>query len=85
MLLKIADKKSGGKYQIIKTIKNKKTGKVTGGYLKYVAPYNKNCKTISATNKVKIGGVNFTVTFIGNNCAKGCKNLRKVVIGNKVT
>lgn len=83
--LKIADKKSGGKYQIIKTIKNKKTGKVTGGYLKYVAPYNKNCKTISATNKVKIGGVNFTVTFIGNNCAKECKNLRKVVIGNKVT
>ena len=83
--LKVADKKSGGKYQIIKTIKDKKTGKVTGGYLKYIAPYNKNCKTISATYKVKIGGVIFTVTVIGKNCAKGCKNLRKVVIGKKVT
>ncbi len=82
--LKIADKKSGGKYQIIKTKKDSK-GRVIGGYVKYVAPYNKNCKLISATDKVKLGGVTFTVTVIGKNCAKGCKNLRKVIIGKNVT
>lgn len=82
--LKIADKKSGGKYKIIKIKKNKK-GKVIGGSLIYVAPYNKKCTLISATNKVKLGGVTFNVTIIGKNCAKGCKNLRKVVIGSKVT
>lgn len=80
---KIADKKSGGKYIIIKTVKKK--NKVTGGCVKYVAPYNKNCTLISATNKVKLGGVTFDVTVIGKNCAKGCKNLKKVVIGSKIT
>ena len=82
---KIADKKSGGKYQIIKVKKDKKNGKVVGGYLKYVAPYNKNCKLISATGKVKLAGVTFTVTVIGADCAKGCKNLKSIVIGKGVT
>ena len=83
--LKIADKKSGGKYKIIKLVKNKKTGKITSGMVEYVAPYNKNCKTISATGKVKLAGVTFTVARLGNNCAKGCKKLTKVVIGENIT
>lgn len=82
---KIADKKSGGKYKITKIVKNKKTGKVTGGTVEYIAPYNKNTKLISATGKVKLGGVTFTVTSIGNNCAKNCKNLTKVVLGGNIT
>jgi hypothetical protein len=82
---KIADKKSGGKYRITKVTKNKETGKVTGGTVEYVAPYNKKCKTISATGKVKLGGVTFKVTSLAPNCAKGCKNLTKVVIAGSVT
>ena len=81
---KIADKKSGGKYKITKLIKNKKTGKVTGGTVEYVAPYNKNTKLISATGKVKLCGVTFTVTSIAPNAAKGCKNLAKVVLGENI-
>ena len=80
---KIADKKSGGKYKITKI--TKKNGKVVGGTVEYLAPYNKNTKLISATGKVKLAGVTFTVTSIGNNCAKGCKKLTKVVIGENVT
>ena len=83
--LLIADKKSSGKYKITKLTKNKKTGKITGGTVEYVAPYNKNTKLISATGKVKLGGVTFTVTSIAPNCAKGCKKLTKVVLGSYIT
>ena len=79
---KIADKKSAGKYKITKVIKKK--GKVTGGTVTYMKPYDKNCTMISATNKVKLAGVTFTVTAIAPNCAKGCKKLTKVVIGANV-
>ena len=79
----IADKKSGGKYKITKVIK--KNGKVTGGTVTYMAPYNKNSKIISATGKVKLAGVTFTVTAIAPNCAKDCKNLTKVVLGDNIT
>ena len=82
---KIADKKSGGKYRITKLVKDKKTGKVTGGNVEYMAPYNKNCKLISATGIVKLGGVKFKVTSIASSCAKGCKKLTKVIIGSYVT
>ena len=81
---KIADKKSGGKYKITKLEKNKKTGKITGGTVEYVAPYDKNTKLISATENVKLAGVKFKVTSIAPNCAKGCKKLTKVVIGKNV-
>ena len=77
--LKIADKKSGGKYKITKiTTKN---GKITGGTLMYVKPYNKNTELVSATGNVVIAGVKFTVTSIGNNAFKDCKKLSRVVIG----
>ena len=82
---KIADKKSGGKYRITKIVKDATTGKVTGGNVEYMAPYNKNCKLISATGIVKLGGVKFKVTSIAANCAKGCKKLNKVIIGSYVT
>ena len=80
--LKVAVK-NGGKYKITKV--TKKGGKVTGGTVTYMAPYDKNCKLISATGIVKLGGVKFKVTQIAPNCAKGCKNLKKVVIGSYVT
>ena len=79
---KIADKKSGGKYKITKV--TKKNGKVVGGTVTYMKPYNKNCKLISATGKVKLGGVTFTVTAIAPNCAKGCKKLTKLVLGSGI-
>ena len=79
----IADKKSGGKYKITKLIKKK--GKIVDGTVTYMKPYNKNCKKISATGKVKLSGMTFTVTAIAPKCAKGCKQLKKVVIGSYVT
>ena len=50
-----------------------------------MAPYNKNCTLISATGKVKLAGVTFTVTSIAPNCAKGCKKLTKVVLGENIS
>lgn len=78
----IADKKSGGKYKITKLTKKK--GKVIGGTVTYMKPYNKNCKIISATGKVKLSGVTFTVTVIAPNCAKNCKKLTTVVLGGNI-
>ena len=79
----IADKKSAGKYKITKVVK--KNGKVVGGEVTYMKPYNNNCKLISATGVVKLTGVKFKVTAIAPNCAKGCKKLKTVVIGSYVT
>lgn len=81
--VKIADKKSGGKYRITKITKKK--GVVTGGTVEYMAPYNKNCKLISATGIVKLAGVKFKVTSIAQNCAKGCTKLNKVILGIYIT
>ena len=79
----VADKKTGGKYKITKVVK--KGGKITSGTVEYVAPYNKNCSLVSATNKVKIAGATFKVTSIGKNAFKDCKKLSKVVVGPYVT
>ena len=38
-----------------------------------------------STGIVKLAGVNFKVTQIAPKCAKGCKQLKKVVIGSYVT
>ena len=83
--MKIADKKTGGKYRITKVVKDPETGLITGGNVEYMAPYNKNCKLISATGIVKLGGVKFKVTSIAANCAKGCKKLNKVIIGSYIS
>ena len=78
----IADKASGGKYKITKVVK--KGGKVTGGTVTYMKPYDKNCKKIAATDKVKLVGVTFTVTAIAPNCAKGCEQLTKLILGKNI-
>ncbi|MCR5104960.1 MAG: leucine-rich repeat domain-containing protein, partial [Eubacterium sp.] len=78
----VADKKKGGKYRITKVTKKGK--KVTGGTVEYVAPYDKNCKLVSATGKVKLGGATFKVTSIRKDAFSGCTKLKKVVIGSYV-
>lgn len=78
----IADKKSG-KYKITKVIK--KNGKVTGGTVAYTKPYNKNCKTATVKDTVKISGITFKVTTVENNAFKGCTNITKITIGKNVT
>ena len=81
--LKVADKSSGGKYKITKL--TKKNGKVVGGTVAYMAPYNKNTTKMTAPNKVKIGGVAFSVTSIASNAFKGCTKLKSATIGTNVT
>ena len=79
----VTDKKSNGKYKILKI--KKKNGKVTGGSVEYTAPINKNSKKISVPNRVKINGVLFNVTAIGNNASKNNVKLKSVTIGKNVT
>lgn len=79
---KIADKKSGGKYKITKV--TKKGGKVTGGTVTYVKPYNKKCKSATVSSTVKLGGATFKVTAISDKAFMGCKSLSKVTIGKNV-
>ena len=80
--LKFTDKKSGGRYVILKVTKKK--GKITGGTVKYIAPYNLNTKAIKVPNTVKLARVTFKVTKVGANCGKGCRKLTKVTIGKNV-
>lgn len=81
--LTVADKKRSSKYKIIKVIK--KNGKVSGGTVAYMKPYNKNCTKATIPATVKIGGVKFKVTALNKNAFKNCKNLSKVTIGKSVT
>ena len=80
---KISDKKSGGKYQITKI--TKKNGKVTGGTVKYLEPYNLDCKSANVKNTIKLAGVTFKVTEIEKNAFTACKKITKVTIGTNVT
>ena len=79
----IADKNSCGKYKITKI--TKKNGKVVGGTVTYMKPYNKKCKTATAKTSVKLGGVSFKVTSIANNAFKNCTSLTKITIGKNIT
>lgn len=81
--LKVADKKSGGKYKITKVTKKK--GKVTGGTVTYMAPYNKNCTKATASNYIKIGGVKFKITAVNANAFKGCTKLKSFTAGENIT
>jgi hypothetical protein len=81
--LKVADKKSGGKYKITKVTKKK--GKVTGGTVTYMAPYNKNCTKATAGNYIKIGGVKFKITVVNANAFKGCTKLKSFTAGENIT
>ena len=81
--LKVADKKSGGKYKITKVTKKK--GKVTGGTVTYMAPYNKNCTKATAGNYIKIGGVKFKITAVNANAFKRCTKLKSFTAGENIT
>lgn len=81
--LSVASKKSKAKFKILKV--TKKNGKVTGGTVAYVAPYNKNTTSATVPKLVKLAGVKFTVTNVGANCFAGCKKLTKVCIEANVT
>ena len=81
--LKVADKKSGGKYKITKIIK--RNGKVTGGSVTYMAPYNKNCTKATAGNYVKIAGIRFKITAVNANAFKNCTNLKSFTAGENIT
>ena len=83
--LMVADKKSGGKYKITKVTKNKKTKKVTGGTVTYMAPYNRNCTKATMPEFVKIAGVKFKVTALNKNAFKNCKKITNVTIGKNIT
>ena len=72
-----------GKFKITKVVK--KAGKVTGGNVTYMGPYNKKTAKATVPNKVKIGGVQFNVTAVANNAFKGCTKLKTVTIGTNVT
>ncbi|MCR5105244.1 MAG: leucine-rich repeat domain-containing protein [Eubacterium sp.] len=75
--------KDNGKYKITKLIK--KNGKITGGTVTYMAPYNKNCTRMTAPMTVKLGQVTLTVTALAPNAFKDCKKLKKATIGGGVT
>ena len=81
--LKVADKASKGKYVITKV--TKKNGKVAGGVVTYVKPYNSNSTSATIKDTVKIAGVKFKVVSINKNAFKGNKKVTKVVIGKNVT
>ena len=78
----IADKGSSGKYKITKVTKKK--GKITGGTVTYMKPYNKNSTSAVVKDTVKLGGVKFKVTVIDNNAFKGSK-IKKLTIGKYIT
>lgn len=56
----------------------------TGGTVMYMSYNNKNAKTVTVPNVVKIGTVPFKVTAISKDAFKNNKNLTKVVIGKNV-
>lgn len=79
----IADETSSGKYIIMKV--TQKNGKITGGTVAYMKPYNTNDKNITIKDTVKLGGVKFKITNVANNALKKCEKLNKVTIGKNVT
>ncbi|MCR5701897.1 MAG: leucine-rich repeat protein [Lachnospiraceae bacterium] len=80
--LAIADKKSGGKYRITKI--TKKHGKIKGGTVTYVKPYNKYCSTAKIKDSIKLCGITFKVTSISKKAFKNNNVLTKVTIGKNV-
>ena len=71
-------KKTKLKYKITKV--TKKNGKVKGGTVTLTKSLNKKCKKITVPKVVKIAGVKFKVTAIGNNAFKNCKKLKTITI-----
>ncbi len=75
---RITDKKGNCIYKITKlTMKN---GKISGGELSYVTPYNKKGKKITVQKQIKSEGYTFTVKSIGKNSFKKLKKVKKITI-----
>ena len=81
--VKISDKTSSGKYKITKV--TRKNGKIVGGTVTYMAPYNKNCLKATVPATIRIRGVKFTVTAVNKGAFKNHKKLKTVTIGTNVT
>ena len=80
--ISVADKKSAGKYKITKI--TKKNGKVIGGTVTYMKPYNKNCKKANIKATIVIAGAKFKVTALAKNAFKNCKKITFVNIGKNI-
>ena len=74
----ITDSKTGMKYRVTEAGK-------TNGSVEFLAPKNKKLTQITIPDTVKIGGISYKVTSIAKNAFKGCKSLKKVVIGKNIT
>ena len=81
--IRIADKKTNGKYKITKIIR--KNGRIVSGTVTYMAPYNKSCKKATIPAYIKIRGVKFTVTSVNKGAFKNNKKLKSITIGANVT
>lgn len=79
----IADKKTAGKYKVTKVLK--KNGKVTGGTVTYMKPYNIKCTKATIPKAINLAGVKFKVTSLNKNAFKKCLNIVTVVIESNVT
>ena len=62
-----------------------KKGSKTGGAVSYMKPTNKNAKSVTIPDTVKMNGVTYKVTSIGNSAFNGCKKLKKVTLGKNIT
>ena len=79
----IADSASGGKYRITKVTQKK--GKITGGTVTYMKPYNKNSATADIKASVTLCGAAFKVTAVANKAFNKNTAITRVTIGKNVT
>lgn len=54
------------------------------GVAKYLRPTKKDLQSVTIPSKVKIKGVTYKVTSVGNSAFQGCKALKTVMIGKHV-
>ena len=79
--LKVFDKNTNGKYKI--TAVTKKSGKVTGGTVAYMAPYTSK-KSLTVAAAVTLGGVKFKITAIAANAFSKNTTVQALTIGTYV-
>ena len=72
------------KKYIYKIIKSGSLDGTAFGEVEITGLNKKSLKIIKIAKVVKIGGVNYKVTSIGNNAFKNNKNIAKVYVGNNV-
>ena len=72
---KVSDDKKTGSYIITSSEKKE---------VAYVAPANKNAKTITIPATIKVKGVTYKVTKIADNCFRNNKKITKITIGKNI-